>query len=266
MGQNLDPEKETTPSYEVSEAVAEAREALDDAREALLGEREHQADLRDAEMEQRQRRADERDRQADARDSRATRREAHDEDLRGAPREQRLADLINAADARDRAAEIRDHAAEDRDAAARMRADQGRRDSRVDRQDRERAGIDRLWAAADRDAAASDRADLVDALVHDLPEALIEAGAPITAVNMATATVAYDHVARLCLDGLASERWVVHKVEELYAQSGFNSDLLSLPLGAVFGLADEWEGGWGRSPQALVMAIRAACRAQIGRA
>jgi hypothetical protein len=148
-----------------------------------------------------------------------------------------------------------------------MRAERGHRDSRVDQQDREQAGIDRLWAAADRDAAASDRANLVDALVRDLlPEALSEAGAPIPVVNVATATAAYDHVARLCLDGLASERWVVHKVEEVYAQSGYNSDLLSLPLGAVYGLADEWEGGWGRSPQALVMAIRAACTAQIGRA
>jgi len=35
MGQNLDPEKETPPSYEESEAVVEAREALDDAHEAL---------------------------------------------------------------------------------------------------------------------------------------------------------------------------------------------------------------------------------------
>jgi hypothetical protein len=70
-----------------------------------------------------------------------------------------------------------------------------------------------------------------------LPEALVDAGAPIPAVNVATATVAYDHFARMCLDGLASERWVVHKVEELYVESGFNSDLLSPPLGAVYGLS-----------------------------
>ena len=158
----------------------------------------------------------------------------------------RLAAILARGDARDRAAEVRD-------AAARMRAEQGRSDRRVDQQDREQAGIDRFWAAADREAAAIDRADPVEAR-------------PPIRDNMATATVAYDHVALLCLDGLATERWVVHKVEELYVQSGCYSDLLSLPLGAVYGLADEWEGGWGRSPQVLATAVRAACMAQIGRA
>jgi hypothetical protein len=96
MGQNLDPEKEASPSYEEPEAVAEAREALDDAREALLGEREHQADLRDAEMEERQRRADERDRRADARDHQATQGAVHHEVGRAEPHEQRVTDLISA--------------------------------------------------------------------------------------------------------------------------------------------------------------------------
>ena len=86
------------------------------------------------------------------------------ERLRVEPLERRLADLVNAADARDWAAEKRDGAAEDRDAAATLRAERGRRDDGLDRQDREQAGIDRLLAAADRDAAAIDRADLLDAL------------------------------------------------------------------------------------------------------
>jgi hypothetical protein len=99
-----------------------------------------------------------------------------------------------------------------------------------------------------------------------LPEALVEAGARIPAVNVATATVAYDHFARMCLDGLASEHWVSQKVEELFVNSGYDNDLLSPPLGAVYGLDDEWEGGWGRTPEALAIAIRAACAAQLGRA
>ena len=99
-----------------------------------------------------------------------------------------------------------------------------------------------------------------------LPDVLGEVGAPVPAVNVATATVAYDNLARLCLDGLASERWVTQKVEELYVNSGYDNDLLEPPLGAVYGLEDEWEGGWGRTPDQLAANVRSACAAQLGRA
>lgn len=127
------------------------------------------------------------------------------------------------------------------------------------------------WLAAGLDGAALGRlAGLSGSDPHDvrdlLPEALAEAGAPVPPVTVATATVAYDHAARLCMDGFASERWVTQKVEELYVNSGYDNDLLEPPLGAVYGLDDEWEGGWGRTPDQLATAVRAACAAQLGRA
>lgn len=52
-----------------------------------------------------------------------------------------------------------------------------------------------------------------------LPDALAEAGAPVPALDWASVEVAYDFIARRCLDGSASEHWVAQKVEELFVNS-----------------------------------------------
>ena len=85
-------------------------------------------------------------------------------------RAERLRELIDAADARDRAAELRDRAAEAREAAAAVRAKRYRDDLRLDEQHRATAEIDRIWAGTDRDAAANDRAALRDMTLKDPAE------------------------------------------------------------------------------------------------
>jgi hypothetical protein len=119
------------------------------------------------------------------------------------------------------------------------------------------AGMTDDWLGAPPTSVADDVRDL-------LPTALVEAGAPVPPKDVAATTEAYDYTARLCLDGLASERWVTQKVWELYINSGYSDELLEPPLGAVCGLDDEWEGGWGRTPDQLAAAVRAACAAQLG--
>jgi sulfite oxidase len=134
-------------------ALAEAREVLLNAREALLDERDTRAEIRDTV-------ADARDRVTDARNDSAIQQEAADRLRRSETerREERVRELIDAADDRDREAERRDRAAEARDAAAALHAQRYPDDQRLDeKKDRDQASLDRLWAAENRDAAAGDR-------------------------------------------------------------------------------------------------------------
>jgi hypothetical protein len=96
-----------------------------------------------------------------------------------------------------------------------------------------------------------------------LPDALAEAGAPVPAVDCASVEVAYDFIARRCLDGSASEYWVAQKVAELFVNSNYRKEFLEAPLGAVHGIDDERSGGWGRTPEDLAAAVRVACEKQI---
>ncbi len=76
---------------------------------------------------------------------------------------------------------------------------------------------------------------------------------------------AYDYIARRCLDGSASEYWVAQKVEELFVNSNYRNEFLEAPLGAVYGIEDEWSGGWGRSKEELASVVRSACQEQGSR-
>lgn len=98
-----------------------------------------------------------------------------------------------------------------------------------------------------------------------LTDALAEAGAPVSTVDMASVEIGYDFIARCCLDGSVSEYWVARKVEELFVNSNYRNEFLEAPLGAVYGIEDEWSGGWGRTPEDLSAAVRAACEEQVGR-
>lgn len=70
-----------------------------------------------------------------------------------------------------------------------------------------------------------------------LPDALAEAGAPVPSLDWGSVEVAYDFIARRCLDGSESERWVAQKVEELFVNSNYRNEFLEAPLGAVYGMA-----------------------------
>jgi hypothetical protein len=100
--------------------------------------------------------------------------------------------------------------------------------------------------------------------IHDLvPEALADCGVTIPDSDSAAAQVAFTHLARLHGNGLAGERWILGKVCEIVARSGYADSVMSPPLGGISGLDDEWEGGWGRTEPELKAEIRAACAAQL---
>lgn len=98
-----------------------------------------------------------------------------------------------------------------------------------------------------------------------LPAALAEAGVPDLTSTQAEAKVAFDHIASLHLDGLASWGWVIDVVRETISQSGYAFELFDEPLSAVYGLDEELEGHWGRSEAEAGKAVHAACEEQLGR-
>jgi len=96
-----------------------------------------------------------------------------------------------------------------------------------------------------------------------LPDALADCGITIPDSDTAAAQAAFTHLARMHADGQAAERWILDKVSEIAARSGYATAVTSLPLGQIFSLDDEWGAGWGRTEQELRAAIRTACAAQL---
>src|SRR5215472_4063652 len=84
-----------------------------------------------------------------------------------------------------------------------------------------------------------------------LPGALAGCGVTIPDSDAAAAQVAFTKLARMHADGLAAERWVLDKVCEIVARSGHADRVISLPLGQIFVLDDEWGAGWGRTEPEL---------------
>lgn len=96
-----------------------------------------------------------------------------------------------------------------------------------------------------------------------LPRALAEMSVQIPHSMAAAAMVSFDHFARLCLSGTASERWVAQKVEETVALSDHDPAVMDLPLGQLYGLEDAWAGGWGSPEEDVRRQVRAACARQV---
>jgi hypothetical protein len=102
-----------------------------------------------------------------------------------------------------------------------------------------------------------------------LPAALTECGVLSADLNRhdrsrrrAAAMIAFTAIAKLCLDGLVSERWGVSKVVEI-VEPDFDTSITGLPLGWLFGLDDEWNAGWGRTEEQLRAEVQRACRHQL---
>jgi hypothetical protein len=95
------------------------------------------------------------------------------------------------------------------------------------------------------------------------PGTLADCGVTIPDSDSAAAQLAFTHLARMCADGHAAEQWVLGKVGEIAARSGYADSVLGLPLGQIFGLDDEWGAGWGRAEQELRAEVRNACAAQL---
>jgi hypothetical protein len=96
-----------------------------------------------------------------------------------------------------------------------------------------------------------------------LADALADCRVTIPTSDAAAAMTAFSGLARLQVEGRAGERWIVDKVTEIVARSGYSAGVLALPLGSLFGLDDEWSAGWGRSDRELAAVVREACREQL---
>src|SRR5215813_10771190 len=96
-----------------------------------------------------------------------------------------------------------------------------------------------------------------------LPDALADCGIAIPDSATAAAQVAFTNLARLHAEGHATERWVLAKTWEIIDRSGHDSSVISLPLGQILGLDNEWDAGWGWTTQELRAEVRKACAAQL---
>ncbi|GAA1994366.1 hypothetical protein [Catenulispora subtropica] len=100
--------------------------------------------------------------------------------------------------------------------------------------------------------------------VNDLlPAALAEMGIRMPPSAVAAASEAFRQMAEMCLTGQAAERWVAQQVEDIVARIDYRSDVIDLPLGRLYGVEDEWEGGWGATVDELKMTVRARCAEQL---
>lgn len=100
--------------------------------------------------------------------------------------------------------------------------------------------------------------------VHDtLPDALAECGTQLPDSDTAAAQIAFTKLARMQATGVAAERWIVDKVDEILARSGYATSVINLPLGQLTGLSDEWGAGRGRTEQQLKTEVQHACATQL---
>ncbi|MBY8864030.1 hypothetical protein K7711_46735 [Nocardia sp. CA2R105] len=94
-----------------------------------------------------------------------------------------------------------------------------------------------------------------------LPTALAEAGVELPMTLTAAASEAFRLIAELHLTGQASARWVAQQIEHIASHTDYDHEVLTLPLGHLYDLADEWEwdDGWGRTEQKLQTEVRERC-------
>jgi hypothetical protein len=95
-----------------------------------------------------------------------------------------------------------------------------------------------------------------------LPDALLDCGVAIPDSDVAAASLSFNHLARMHVDGLAAAQWVSQKVEEVLIRSGYDRDVFDLPLGCLLDIADEWGDG-RRTDQELAAMVREACEEQL---
>jgi hypothetical protein len=96
-----------------------------------------------------------------------------------------------------------------------------------------------------------------------LPTALAEMGVELPPTYLAAATASFRDLADMLVSRRADPQWVVKRVEQIIVQTHYDDDVLNLPLGHLYGLDDEWEGGWGRTPAQLKAEVEARCSEQL---
>jgi hypothetical protein len=96
-----------------------------------------------------------------------------------------------------------------------------------------------------------------------LPAALAETGVELPPTHLAAASEAFRDLAEMLVSRRADPWWVVKRVEQIMVQVQYDTDVLNLPLGHLYGLDDEWDGGWGRAPAQLKAEVEARCSEQL---
>jgi hypothetical protein len=100
--------------------------------------------------------------------------------------------------------------------------------------------------------------------VHDLlPAALADCRTAVPTTDADAATEVFVDLAHAYADGEITDRWLVDKVAQVLARSGYANEVIELPLGQLYGLDDEWGSGWGRSDTELRAVISRACQDQL---
>jgi hypothetical protein len=96
-----------------------------------------------------------------------------------------------------------------------------------------------------------------------LPAALAEMDVELPPTQLAAATVSFRDLAEMLISRRADARWVVERVEQIIVQVHYDEDVLNQPLGHLYGLDDEWEGGWGHTVAQLKAEVEARCSEQL---
>jgi hypothetical protein len=96
-----------------------------------------------------------------------------------------------------------------------------------------------------------------------LPDALLDCGIAMPMSEVAAVKLVFTDFARMYIDGAADAPWICRQVEYAVIDSDFSDSVMALPLGRLYGLDDEWKGGWGRSTEQLAQTVREACEEQL---
>jgi hypothetical protein len=101
--------------------------------------------------------------------------------------------------------------------------------------------------------------------IHDVVvEALAEAGVPATVSDVEAARIVFIDLARQWEANRLTEAGVVRAVDQVLGKVMYSADVIELPLGQLYRLDDEWDGGWGRTQAELAAIVQHACREQLG--
>jgi hypothetical protein len=96
-----------------------------------------------------------------------------------------------------------------------------------------------------------------------LTAALTEMGVELPPTQAAAALEAFHDLAEMLVSRRADAQWVAKRVEQIVVQTQYDDEVLDMPLGHLYGLDDEWDGGWGRTAAELVVEVEARCSEQL---
>lgn len=96
-----------------------------------------------------------------------------------------------------------------------------------------------------------------------LHDALLDCGVEVPLSEADAAMLVFAHFAHMYIAGRVDAQWVCQQVEQIVIEVDHRGSIRDLPLGTLYGLDDEFQGGWNRSPEQLAQAVRDACEEQL---